>query len=153
MCRNWELVGNSLKTAQYQAILFVIFFSISFPLFCCFLVDLGEGNSPSPLLSIPEFSKPLTSATFALHRIFYCVARTWVVIGRQRDLLLLGRLLLINLRRTRCKLRLSRDALIKGLQNLIIVMEVSSHYFTSVDFVHKCTCTLFVDLSKCIVLL
>ncbi len=39
---------------------------------------------------IPEFSQPLTGATFTLHRVFYCVARTWVVIGCQRDLLLLG---------------------------------------------------------------
>ncbi len=43
-------------------------------------------------LFIPEFSKPLTSATFSLHRAFYCVARTWVVIGCQRDLLLLEQL-------------------------------------------------------------
>ncbi len=41
---------------------------------------------------IIKFSKPLMSATFTLHRVFYCVALTWVVIGYQRDLLLLGRL-------------------------------------------------------------
>ncbi len=73
---------------------------------------------------IPEFSKPLRSATCTLHRIFYCVgavARIWVVIGCQRDLLLLGRLLLMNLRHTQCKLCLSRDPLVKGLQNLIII--------------------------------
>ncbi len=71
---------------------------------------------------IPEFSKPLTSATFALDRVFYCVARTWVMIGCQRELLLLGRLLWMNLRRTQCKLRLStKDALVKGLQNLATV--------------------------------
>ena len=39
---------------------------------------------------IINFSKPLTSVTFTLRRIFYCVARTWVVIGCQHDLLLLG---------------------------------------------------------------
>ncbi len=61
-------------------------------------------------LVIIKFSKPLTSATFTLHRVFYCVARTPVVIGCQQDLLLLGRLLRMSLRRTRCKLRLPRDA-------------------------------------------
>ncbi len=70
---------------------------------------------------IINFSKQLTSATFILHRVFYCVARTWVLIGCQCYLLLLGWLLWMNLRRTQCKLRLSRDALVKGLQELIIV--------------------------------
>ncbi len=70
--------------------------------------------------TIPEFSKPLMGATFTLHRVFYCVARTWVVIGCQCDLLLLGQLLWMNLRRTRFKLRLSRDALVKGLHYLIV---------------------------------
>ena len=69
---------------------------------------------------IIKFSKPLTTATFTLHRVFYCVARTLVVIDCQRNLLLLGWHLWMNLRRTRCKLRLSKDALVKGLQNLII---------------------------------
>ncbi len=78
---------------------------------------------------IPKFSKPLTSMTFTLRHIFYCVARTWVAIGCQRDLLLLGRLLRLNLCHTRCKLRLSRDALVKGLENLIIVSQQ-----------HHCTC-------------
>ena len=41
---------------------------------------------------IPEFSELLMSTTFTLHRIFYCVARTWVVIGCQHNLLLLERL-------------------------------------------------------------
>ena len=44
------------------------------------------------IAAIPEFTKPLTSTTFALHLVFYCVARPWVVIGCQRVLLLLGRL-------------------------------------------------------------
>ena len=78
--------------------------------------------------TIPEFSKPFTIATVTLHCVFYCVARTWVVIGCQRDLLLMGRLLWMNLRPTRCKLRLSRDALVKGLQNLIIVSWSCSTY-------------------------
>ena len=63
---------------------------------------------------IIKFSKPLTSVTFTLHRGFYCVACVWVLLGCQRHLLLLARLLLM--RRTGCKLRLSRDALVKGLQ-------------------------------------
>ncbi len=53
--------------------------------------------------SVPKFSKPLVSTTFTLHRIFYCIASTWVVIGCQRDLLLLERLLWMNLRRRQCK--------------------------------------------------
>ncbi len=60
-------------------------------------------------------------STFTLHRVFYCVARTWVMIGYKRDLLLLGQFLWMSLCRTRCKLRLPRDALIKGLLNFIIV--------------------------------
>ena len=73
--------------------------------------------------TIIKFSKPLTS-TFTLHRVFYYVTCTLVVIGCQRDLPLLGRLLLMSLRRTRCKLRLPRDALVKGLLNFIIVITV-----------------------------
>ncbi len=81
--------------------------------------DYSTPSKAAP--DIIKFSKPLTSATFTLHRVFYCVARTWVVIGCQRDLLLLGRLFWMSLRRTRCKLRLPRDALVKGLLNFIIV--------------------------------
>ncbi len=85
------------------------------------------------LWSIIFQHKPLTSATFTQYRIFYCVARTWVVIGCQRDLLLLGRLLWMNLRRTLCKLRLSRDTLVKGLHGLII----SGHCFLEVLQFHE----------------
>ncbi len=74
-----------------------------------------------------ELSKPLTSVK---HRVFYCVARTWVVIGCQHDLLLLGRLLWMNLRCTRCKLCFSRDALVKGLQSLIITRRLSIFLIT-----------------------
>ncbi len=56
------------------------------------LLDFIAVSSPPYKQSvIPEFSQPSTSATFTLHHIFYCVARTWVVIGCQHDLLLLGR--------------------------------------------------------------
>ncbi len=89
-----------------------------------------KSSGPIYLWTIPEFKTPLTSVTFTLHRIFYCVAHTWVVIGCQRDLLLLGRILWMNLRSTRCKLRLSREALVKGLQNLIIVISESELYFS-----------------------
>ncbi len=46
-----------------------------------------------PMAYYTRIQKPLTSVTFTLHHIFYCVPRTWVVISCQRDLLLLGRLL------------------------------------------------------------
>ncbi len=85
----------------------------------------------------------LTSVTFTLHPVFYCDARTWVVIGCQRDLLLLGRLLWMNLRRTRCKLRLSRDTLVKGLQNLIIVDKISNTVVKN-----EKVCGIFLDFLK-----
>ncbi len=82
---------------------------------------------------IPEFSKPLTSAIFTLHRVFYCVAPTRVVIGCQR----LWRFLWMNLRLSRCKLRLSRDALVKGLQSLIIVTPFALQSKKAVSIKHN----------------
>ncbi len=51
-------------------------------------------NDSLSLSFLIKFSKPSTTATFTLHRVFCCIACTWVVIGCQRDLLLLGRLLI-----------------------------------------------------------
>ncbi len=91
--------------------------------------------------TIPEFSKPLTSATFTLHRIFYCVAHTWLAVN-VIDLLLLGPLLWMNLCRTWCKLWLARDALVKGWQNLIIV-HILPFDNLNVHFMHMCTETSY----------
>ncbi len=65
-----------------------------------------------------NFSKHLTSPTLTTHHIFHCVARSGQF-GCWCDFLLLGQLLLwMKSRRTRCKLRLSWDPLVKGLQEL-----------------------------------
>ena len=85
-----------------------------------FVQSFGSCNATWTMPGIMKFSKPSTSATFTLQRIFYCIAHTCVVIGCQRDQLLLGRLLWMNLCRTQCKLRFPRDVLVKGLLNLII---------------------------------
>ncbi len=103
--------SNNVNITVFGAVVLIFLSSWFYFLWICQVITL-TGNI---IIIIIKYSKPLTSATFSLHRVFYCVACSWVVIGCQRDRLLLGRLLWLNLRRTRWKLRPLRDALVKGL--------------------------------------
>ena len=91
---------------------------------------------------IINYCKLLMSATFTLHRIFYCIAHSWPWSAANRDLLLLGRLLWLwmNLRCMQCKLCLSWDALIK---RFTVIDYTTDFDCTTQPLNHTLTCLYF----------